>query len=227
MPEPRRNLGFVLADAGYDVWLANNRGNKYSSAHKALTKSDLEYWNFSLDDLATYDVPAIIDYVLNITGHKKAACWGFSQGTAQLFAALSLYEDINRRVSVFMAMAPSMKPDPQFCPSVSWLTKTCGPEVYSDYLTCSLYFLGTKSFVGIEERIIAIKNPYITILNRYIVSAALRYALNWTLDSAVDKLPSQEALAIRTLICKNLFSTSSMKNVVHWFQMVKGGFFGI
>jgi len=56
-------FGLVLA--------GNNRGNRYSNKHIRLSPSETEYWNFSIDELARYDVPAMINYVLSETGHRQ------------------------------------------------------------------------------------------------------------------------------------------------------------
>lgn len=40
------SLGFMLADAGVDVWLGNNRGNKYSKSHVSLRPDDPRFWEF-------------------------------------------------------------------------------------------------------------------------------------------------------------------------------------
>jgi predicted acyl esterase len=38
---------FVLVEHGYDVWLGNSRGNKYSKGHIDPKLSDKDYWAFS------------------------------------------------------------------------------------------------------------------------------------------------------------------------------------
>uniref|UniRef100_A0AAV1U5N5 Partial AB-hydrolase lipase domain-containing protein n=1 Tax=Peronospora matthiolae TaxID=2874970 RepID=A0AAV1U5N5_9STRA len=40
------SLAYVLADAGYDVWLGKNRGNTYSSSHVKYTTKDTAFWDF-------------------------------------------------------------------------------------------------------------------------------------------------------------------------------------
>jgi len=40
----------------------------------------------------------------------KLSYVGFSQGTAQAFAALSIHPGLNDKVNVFIALAPAMSP---------------------------------------------------------------------------------------------------------------------
>lgn len=53
-----KSLAFRLATAGYDVWLGNNRGTKYSMGHTTLSNKDKAYWEFSYTELGLYDAPA-------------------------------------------------------------------------------------------------------------------------------------------------------------------------
>ena len=65
MNRPEKAPAFMLVDAGYDVWLGNTRGNKYSLKHISLSFEQKEYWDFSFDEMAFYDVPAFIEFIRN------------------------------------------------------------------------------------------------------------------------------------------------------------------
>ncbi|KAB7498583.1 Lysosomal acid lipase/cholesteryl ester hydrolase [Armadillidium nasatum] len=75
MDKPDRALGYILADAGYDVWLTNVRGNTYSRNHTTLNpdaEEDKEaFWAFTWGEMALYDAPAAIDYALATTGNSQ------------------------------------------------------------------------------------------------------------------------------------------------------------
>jgi lysosomal acid lipase/cholesteryl ester hydrolase len=103
---------FVLARAGYDVWLGNSRGNKYSKQHINPSISHYDYWNFDWGTMGMHDLPGAIDYVLKVTGKPKLAYIGHSQGTTQMFYGLAKNEDyFASRVSVFIALGPVTRLD--------------------------------------------------------------------------------------------------------------------
>lgn len=59
--EEYSNLPFILAKQGYDVWLGNARGNKYSQYHVHLSPNHQPFWNFSLNEFALRDLPDTVD----------------------------------------------------------------------------------------------------------------------------------------------------------------------
>ena len=55
----------VAAQAGYDVWIGNLRGNKYSYEHERLDPAEnpKEFFDFSIEHHTKYDLVAMIDYI--------------------------------------------------------------------------------------------------------------------------------------------------------------------
>ena len=62
---PDENLApaFYFANKGFDVWLGNMRGNYYSREHISLDPKDKEFWKFSFDEMAKYDLTAAFQYI--------------------------------------------------------------------------------------------------------------------------------------------------------------------
>uniref|UniRef100_A0A8C8SBV4 Partial AB-hydrolase lipase domain-containing protein n=1 Tax=Pelusios castaneus TaxID=367368 RepID=A0A8C8SBV4_9SAUR len=103
---PERSLGFILADAGYDVWLGNSRGNTWSRRHIKLSVHHKEFWAFSFDEMAKYDLPAVIDFIVQKIGQKQLYYVGHSQGTTLAFIAFSTMPHLAQRIKMYYALAP-------------------------------------------------------------------------------------------------------------------------
>nr|CAD7204041.1 unnamed protein product [Timema douglasi] len=104
--EPEKSLAFILADAGYDVWLGNTRGNTYSKKHVSLKSTDKAYWAFSWHESGVYDLPAMIDYVLSRTGQSNLYYIGHSMGTTMFYVMASMRPEYNAKIRAQFSLAP-------------------------------------------------------------------------------------------------------------------------
>lgn len=104
---PDAALGFLLSDHGYDVWLGNARGNKHSMNHEKFSNSSKSFWTFSWHEIGYYDLPVMIDYMLEVTGSSKTFYAGHSQGTTSLLVLLSTRPEYNAKIVEAHLMAPS------------------------------------------------------------------------------------------------------------------------
>lgn len=101
--------GYMLADAGYDVWLGNARGTEPSRAHVRLHPNGFgqkKFWSFSWHEIGIYDLPAIIDHILSKTKQKKINYLGYSQGSTAFLVLASERPEYNDKLMDVHLMAP-------------------------------------------------------------------------------------------------------------------------
>ncbi|KAL9995323.1 putative triacylglycerol lipase [Helianthus debilis subsp. tardiflorus] len=151
---PDESLGFILADNGFDVWIANTRGTNYSRGHTSLSPSDPAYWEWSWDELVTYDLPASIQFVRDQTGQNLHYV-GHSLGTLIAFSAFSKDQTLNMLRSAVL-LSPIA-----YLGQVSSSLARVGADFF---LGESLYWLGLHEFAPRGEAVAGLlsgicKNP--------------------------------------------------------------------
>ncbi|KAH8391205.1 hypothetical protein KR215_008807, partial [Drosophila sulfurigaster] len=99
-------VGYMLSDLGYDVWMGNSRGNRYSKNHTSLNSDYQEFWDFTFHEMGKYDLPANIDYILSKTGYEQLHYIGHSQGTAIFWVLCSEQPAYSQKITSMHALAP-------------------------------------------------------------------------------------------------------------------------
>lgn len=208
---PSGSLGFLLADAGFDVWLGNNRGNTYSEVPDTNVG-----WDFTFDEMAQFDVPAMLGYIRNVTGLPSVGVVGHSQGTSQMFAALARHgQPLQSQVNLFVALAPVTFVQHQSSPIFGALCRFDTGEI--------LHFLGCRKFFT--------NNEFFRVITKFlchpkdILSPLCTDAIFLLCGKDTDKGANFNSSRMDVYSGSHTPAGTSVKNMVHWAQLIRSGHF--
>jgi len=201
-------LPHTLLHAGYDVWMMNRRGNKYSCKNTRWSVNSREFWSFSLDEPICRDLPNVIDFILEETGCRKVALVGFSQGAAEILGGLSIIKSLNKKVSIAVLLAPTTRPRPQgFRSSLVRSVIKLTPELVFLIFGRNVMF----SFVPFWQRCLS-PRAYAFTLN---------HTMQWLFGWHIRNIRKED----KAILFQYLFSYTSVQQIVHWFQIMRAGRF--
>lgn len=199
------SLAIALASERYDVWLGNIRGNLFSRNHVELEPTSGEFWNFTIDHIVEHDLPAMIDYVRESTGHSTVGYVGHSQANLMLFSLMSVQERFNRQVKPFIALAPTV-----------FTTKFSAPMALSPLKRDILFGLFPHEFM--TEFLRKLRVPQLCEMG--VIPQPLCFHI---LHSFVGSLYSQVDLTRLPVYLDNLFYGCATNQYKHRLQMIARG----
>ncbi|KAI9121571.1 hypothetical protein K1719_008604 [Acacia pycnantha] len=200
---PEQNLPMILADNGFDVWISNTRGTRFSRKHTYLDPSNPAYWDWSWDELVTKDLPAVFDYVANQTG-QKINYVGHSLGTLIALASFSQGSLVDQLQSAALL----------------------SPIAYLSHMKTALGVIAAKAFVGEVTTLFGIAefNPLGLPVAAFLKSLCRYPGVDcYDLITALTGKNCCLNASTDDLFLKNEPQSTSTKNMVHLAQTVRRG----
>ncbi|CAL5370436.1 unnamed protein product [Camellia sinensis] len=200
---PDESLAFILADSGFDVWISNTRGTKFSRRHLTLDATNPEFWNWTWDDLVTHDLPVVIDFVFKQTG-QKIDYVGHSMGTLVALASFSEGRQINKVKSAALL----------------------SPIAYLSHMTTALGNVAAKAFVGEITTLFGLAefNPKGEPVMNFLKALCAQPGVNcYDLLTAITGKNCCLNASTVELFLKHEPQSTATKNLVHLAQTVRDG----
>jgi pimeloyl-ACP methyl ester carboxylesterase len=204
---PGQSLSYMLADAGFDVWMGNARGNRYALNHSTLKPSDAAFWAFSWDQQVQYDVPDTVTYIRTVTGAAKIGYVGHSQGTTQGFAAFLSNPQLASQISAYAALAPVVRVGHMSNVLLRFLVDL-NPSIL-------LQLLGVHEFMGPSSM------PF--PINKVIEALCLEVprVCSTVIELYVGPSQAPSNATREQVIAAHEPGGTSVQNMIHWLQMVR------
>ncbi|ESW33739.1 hypothetical protein PHAVU_001G095000 [Phaseolus vulgaris] len=200
---PEQDLPLILADNGFDVWIANSRGTRFSRRHISLDPSSPAFWNWSWDELVSYDLPAIFNYVFTQT-QQKINYVGHSLGTLTALASFSEGKLVNQLKSAALL----------------------SPIAYLSHMNTALGVIAAKSFVGEVTTLFGLAefNPKGLPVDAFLKSLCAYPGID-CYDLITELTGKNCCLNSSTvdIFLRNEPQSTSTKNMVHLAQTVRRG----
>ncbi|XP_071710112.1 triacylglycerol lipase 2-like isoform X2 [Rutidosis leptorrhynchoides] len=200
---PEQSLALILADNGYDVWIANTRGTSFSRRHISIDPSKPEFWNWTWDEIAARDLPAVIAFIFNQT-NQKIHYVGHSLGTLIALASFSEWKQIDKMKSAALL----------------------SPIAYLSHMTTPLGILAAKNFVGEVTIVFGLAefNPKGDDVDRFLkgLCADPKVDCYDLMSSITGKNCCLNASTVDVFL-RNEPQSTSTKNLVHLAQTVRDG----
>jgi pimeloyl-ACP methyl ester carboxylesterase len=153
--------------------------------------------------MALFDLPALVDHVLNVTGQATLSYVGHSEGTIQAFAGFSRNPTLSSKVNIFIALAPIAYIYHSSSLVFTLLAKLRVPEIFK--------LFGIRQFLTSEYQLNRLA-PWLCNLLPSACNVAIYLFCGATRHINTTRLP---------VYLSRTPAGTSVKNMIHWAQQIQ------
>jgi len=181
------------------------RSCKYGDTHVRLDpETDDEFWDSTFDEQGKIDLNDIVDYIRNFTGYTTVSMIGHSQGGTQFFAGLYWTPQLANKLNLFVGLAPAL----YFQRNINVIIHVMAHLFMGEFLE----MIGVDEFFPLSEELHRGLARFCETFPRF-VEAFLGAIMGYN--------PGETNYERYGVMCYQSLGFTSMKNMVHWAQLVR------